>query len=176
MQQHLVVTVLGSFKPDLLHHFTQACEQFQCQLVNADSSVLGQELACMFYISGHWGQLAKLENHLNQLKHHHQLSLDFKRTDPKALIAPAIPYLVHISAVDRNEVPALVTGFFTGQKLIISEFSCTRYITSQTQTNMLAISMTVLVPTDTHLAELRESFILFCDEQNLDAMFELDRS
>jgi glycine cleavage system transcriptional repressor len=32
--------------------------------------------------------------------------------------------------------------------------------------------MTVAVPADTHIARLREEFLDFCDEMNLDAVIE----
>lgn len=37
---------------------------------------------------------------------------------------------------------------------------------------MFNLTMTINLPADTHLATLREDFMVFCDDRNLDAMIE----
>jgi glycine cleavage system transcriptional repressor len=174
-QPQLVVCALGEFKAEVLSQFTQTCQQNQCQLLNAKGLLLGKELALTLHISGHWSAIAKLESQLSQLASKHQYQLEIKRTEPRSFAA-SIPYLVHVSCQNKPEVAALVTDFFTSQKIVVHQFSATNYPAPVTHTPMMAISMSVLIPADTHLADLRESFILYCDEHNLDAVFEPDRN
>jgi glycine cleavage system transcriptional repressor len=37
---------------------------------------------------------------------------------------------------------------------------------------MFALSMTVNIPVRVHIATLRENFMIFCDDRNLDAIIE----
>ena len=37
---------------------------------------------------------------------------------------------------------------------------------------MFALSMMINIPAKAHLASLRENFLMFCDDRNLDAILE----
>jgi len=68
-----------------------------------------------------------------------------------------------------------VTAFFAERGLIILDLYSTSYTAQSTGTEMLTLNLTIQVPADDSIAELREEFMIFCDELNLDAILEAER-
>jgi glycine cleavage system transcriptional repressor len=86
-----------------------------------------------------------------------------------------VPYIVHITSVSSPHTLNQLLSFFNAHRIKVNELSISHYLANKTLAKMQTIVMTVLLATDVHLADLRENFIMFCDEYNLDAIFEPDR-
>ena len=65
-----------------------------------------------------------------------------------------------------------LSSFFASRNLEIAELNTRRYNAPHTGAAMFAVQMTVNIPGDTHLANLRDEFHEFCEECNLDAIIE----
>ena len=77
--------------------------------------------------------------------------------------------------MDHPGIVHPITEFFSRQKINIEELETETYAAPHTGTTMFALWMTVAVPDSVSIAQLRETFIDFCDELNLDASFETAR-
>ncbi|MDO8954959.1 MAG: ACT domain-containing protein [Gammaproteobacteria bacterium] len=174
-QQHLALSVIAPEKTDLLKQIAEICAQYQCQITEARFSANGQNHIIMMYIAGSWNAIAKVESPLLALASQENVFLKLTRTEMQAAQPTLLPYIVHITSVSAPQTLDQLLAFFTSNQIKLNDLAVTQYLANRTQAKMQTIVMTVLIPVETHLADLRESFIIFCDEYNLDAIFEPDR-
>ncbi|HCP04400.1 MAG TPA: glycine cleavage system protein R, partial [Pseudomonas sp.] len=62
--------------------------------------------------------------------------------------------------------------FFQHLNIDIEELHSFTYLAQHTGTAMLNLTLTIAIPVQTQLSWLREQFLDFCDELNLDAVIE----
>ncbi len=171
-KQLMTVTLLGPYTKEVIPAFTNMLAEFNCNVNESNVSVLGQNIALMMQLSGHWGDLAKLETALPQFSNTHQLQTCLQRTEVLEFETPMMPYLVHIIAMDGPGILSQVSQFFLDENIYVSAIAVEQYTTQTTQTPMSALCYTINIPSDISLSELREHFIAFCDEINIDAVME----
>ena len=78
--------------------------------------------------------------------------------------------------MDHPGIVHPITEFFSGKQINIEELETETYAAPHTGATMFSLQMTVAVPTGVAISHLRETFIDFCDELNLDASFEAARN
>jgi len=174
-EQHLVISFLNEASATVLQELTQFIAQGACEVERMRFAHLGQHQSGFMHIKGTWMALAKLEKQLEVLSRS-QEGIFYVRTEAAVYKDPLVAYIVQVIGIYQPDTLHKVVQFFNTQELLINEIATTRYFTVHTQTPMLSIQSTVLVPADHSLAHLREAFILFCEENNLDAMFEPERN
>ena len=76
------------------------------------------------------------------------------------------------NAIDFLEAPQRMADFFSSRMINIEDLVTSGYSAAHTGTPMFSVHMVVSIPADMHIAELREEFMDFCDELNLDAIIE----
>jgi len=79
---------------------------------------------------------------------------------------------VDVVALDHPGIVYRLAEFFSSRDINIEELSTATYAAAHTGTPMFSVHMTVNVPASMHIASLREEFMDFCDELNLDAVLE----
>ena len=75
-------------------------------------------------------------------------------------------------ALDGPGIVSDIANFFASQGINIEAMECNTYLAAHTGSVMFAMSMTVNLPARVHIATMRENFMLFCDDRNLDAIIE----
>ncbi|RMD68932.1 MAG: glycine cleavage system protein R, partial [Gammaproteobacteria bacterium] len=65
-----------------------------------------------------------------------------------------------------------VADFFARRRINIQELNTDSYRAPHTGTPIFNMTMRVDIPADTSIGALREAFMTFCDELNLDAVME----
>ena len=158
-----------------MDQLAEALRQTQCDVLNIRYSYTGGLQAGFMQVSGTWNAMAKLETQLKFLNQQHKDTIQYQRSQKTEYPAGMIPYIVQVIGVSSPHALGNVTGFFNAQELIMIELAAQHYYTPHTNTAMISIQSTVLIPSNFHLAHIREAFILFCEEHNLDAIFEPDR-
>ncbi len=76
------------------------------------------------------------------------------------------------AALDNPGIVHEISNFFASQGINIEAMETSTYAAPHTGSPMFALSMTVNIPARVHVASLRENFMLFCDDRNLDAIIE----
>lgn len=175
MQQYFALSAIAPQNSDILSQIAETCAQYHCQIIESRFTSSGQNQLILMYISGNWSNIAKIENPLSALGASEGVHLKITRTEMQEASPNFLPYIVHITSISKPDSLAHLIGFFYGQAIKIHDISINQYRANKTQAEMQTIVMTVLLPANTHLAEVRENFIVFCDEYNLDAIFEPDR-
>ena len=74
--------------------------------------------------------------------------------------------------MEQKDIVHKMVHFFSSRLVTIEEMITRSYQAPHTATPMFAINLTIGVPTNLHIAMLREEFMDFCDELNLDAVME----
>jgi glycine cleavage system transcriptional repressor len=172
MKNLLVISALSEDKPGIVDELSKTILDSGCNIEDSRMTVLGGEFAVILLVSGKWNELAKLENCLPALSRRLNLLLNSKRTELPRRRGNLLPYVVEVVALDRPGIVNQLANFFTRRGINIRDLATASYSAAQTGTPMFSVQMTVDVPAGTHIAHLRDDFMDFCDELNLDAIIE----
>lgn len=172
MDNYLVITALGEDHPGIINRLAAAVAEAGCNVVDSRMTVLGGEFAVIQMVGGRWDALAKLENALPGLGDELGLHVHWKRTHDRAHTGDLLPYAVEVVAMDHPGIVHQLAQFFSARGINIRDLSTTRYPAAHTGTPMFAVNLLLEIPGSTQIAVLREEFLDFCDQLNLDAVFE----
>lgn len=172
MEHYLVLSALGADRTGIVDELARAAADTRCNIADSRMIVMGQEFALIMMVSGTWDAIAKLEAQLPNLGKRLGLVITSKRTEPRPVQTEAMPYNVHVIALDNPGIVHEIANFFAVQGINIEAMETSTYAAPHTGSPMFALSMTVNIPARLHVATLRENFMLFCDDRNLDAIIE----
>lgn len=168
---YLAVTALGSQSEEVLEAFTKLSKQAGCNILESKLTSIGEECALIFHLAGSWNTIAKLEAALPTLAQQYHFTIHSKRTLPRQNKAPALPYQVQVTAQDRPGILNELALFFTQHSIVVERMECETYC-AKNQTRMTQILFEIGIPAKQHIATIRERFIVYCDDKNLDAAIE----
>lgn len=169
---YLVISALGEDKPGLIHGLSRQILDSGCNVEDSRMTVLGGDFAVLMLVSGNWNNIAKLENQLPRLEDSLGMTIHVRRTSRKTPGRNLLPYMVEVVAMDHPGIVHSLADFFSARQINVQDLVTTSYNAAHTGTPMFTVHMTVGVPADTHIASLREEFMDFCDQLNLDAVIE----
>jgi len=172
---YLVISAQGKDRPGIVNTLSKTALDCGCNITNSRMAVLGGEFALILLINGSAEAVTTLQQKLPSLEDELQLSITAKPTTPRNVEQRWLPYRVEVVAMDHPGIVHPITEFFSKQKINIEEMETETYAAPHTGTTMFALWMTVAVPESVSTSQLRETFIDFCDELNLDASFEAAR-
>ena len=172
MDTYLVLTALGKDRPGIVNQLSSAILDYDCNIIDSRMTVLGGEFAIILMLSGKWNSLTKLEDNLPGLREKLDLTITSKRTEKEELAENLMPYSVEVISIDHQGIVHDIANFFSVRNINIHELMTNRYAAAHTGTPMFSINMVVNIPSDTRIATLREEFLDFCDDLNMDAVLE----
>ncbi|MEZ2744507.1 glycine cleavage system protein R [Halopseudomonas bauzanensis] len=171
-EQFLVINALGQQTTALASMLTRLCMEQRCLIVSSRMSRHGTCTALLLQVSGNWDALARLETLLPPLAKREHFTLSMYRSSALEERPSALPYNVFVTAAQRPELVAELCTFFQHLEIDIEEMFSFTYLAQHTGTAMLNLTLTIAIPVKTQLSWLREQFLDFCDELNLDAVME----
>lgn len=172
MENYLVLTAVGKDRPGIVDRLSMTIMDNSCNIVDSRMTVLGGEFAILLLLSGKWNALAKLENALPAVKEELGLHIQSTRTEEKAKADNLLPYTVEVVAIDHPGIVYQIASFFSAREINIRELNTNSYAAAHTGTPMFAMSMILDIPASIRIAQLREEFLEFCDDLNMDAVLE----
>ncbi len=172
MSNLLVLSALGHDKPGLVTKLSNTILSYGCNIVDSRMTVLGGEFAIIMLISGNWNNIAKLESSLPSLQETLNLSVSCSRTDKRQSEADALPYSVEVIALDHQGIVHELAEFFSSRDINIYELYTGSYNAAHTGTAMFTLNMILEIPAKMQIAVLRDEFLEYCDQLNLDAVIE----
>lgn len=176
MDNLLVITAVGDDRPGIVDKLSMAILDCGCNINDSRMTVLGGEFALILLVAGKWNELAKLENQLPGLGESLTLTITSKRTEVETRQPNLLSYSVDVVSIDHPGIVYKIANFFSNRNINIRELNTNSYAAAHTGTPMFTINMIVNVPTDVRIASLREDFLDFCDELNMDAALEPTKS
>lgn len=169
---YLAFTLMGKDNIGLINSLAELIINTGCTINQCQANVLGEESVLAVLLSGTWNAIAKIESGLSSLEKEHGLSYLCKRTELPKVEKAFIPYTVQLVALENPEIIYDVSNFFTKLGISIQHLEAGRFQITQTNAVMFNLNMTVNFPADTHIPDLRERFMMYCDDLNLDAVLE----
>jgi len=171
MEKLLAITAIGPDRAGLIRDLSQAVSGSGGSIRESRMIALGSEFAVLMLVAGNWHSVNKIRDRLTQLQRDTGLTVTVRDTEPRSL-EPSAPYNVDVVALDQEGIVLRLSSFFANRSLEIGEMNTRRYNAPHTGAAMFSVQMTVNLPASVHVATLREEFLDFCDEHNLDAIME----
>ena len=172
MDKKLVISALSSDRSGIVNDLSQTILKAGCNIEDSRMIVLGGEFAIILLVSGVWNTIAKLEGQLPALEERLNMRIMAKTTAHLSNNKHTLSYGVDVIALDNPGIVHNLAGFFSSREINIQELSTSTYAAAHTATPMFSVHITVDIPADTRIASLREEFMEFCDQLNLDAVIE----
>ena len=171
---YLVISSIGSDQPGIVNELAKACSANNCNIVDSRMTVLGGEFAVIMMVSGIWDAIGRLESALPAISKKLELTTTVKHTRQRDA-SQSMVYNVNVVALDNPGIVHEIAQFFSSQNINIDDLHTGTYSAPHTGTQMFNLSMSIRLSADTHIASLREEFMDFCDDMNLDAIIEPQR-
>lgn len=174
--EHLIVTLLGPDKNGIANEIFKLASHCGCHVVESRIAAMHAEFSATLLLAGGWNTLAKFEASLPRLEKKYEIRALSRRTQNLASMAEQLPYLAYIAAPDTSEVIHKITQFLTEENIIIHELTSNTYKAPYSNQQMLSITAAFSIPISKIVADFRERFALFCDDNNLDVAMEPRKS
>lgn len=172
MSQLIVITAIGRDRAGVVHELTRAVLDCGGNIVESRMTALGAEFAMLLLVSGNWATLTRLESDLDKVAESGNLTVTIRRTESRPQLAGMLPYAVDVVCLDQPGIVHNIAGFFSDRKIDIAELSTRSYAAAHTGSPMFSVQLSINIPGDVPIAGLREEFMDFCDQLNLDAIME----
>jgi glycine cleavage system transcriptional repressor len=177
-KQELIV-VIGACCPDLaLWQFVlDEAVQAGLSVIQAELSEKGEAFHFQIELRGSWHQSAKLEIALKHIEAQsaEQGSLHWMRRSFENTLSNYLPYQVEVVSLVKADLILVFSQFFNVKGVKIKNMRTQTYLQPTTQVPLQLTRLTVWIPLDLNLSELRENFMILCDEYNLDSIFDPER-
>lgn len=172
MKQFIAISAIGNDRIGLVHDLSKAVADCGGSISESRMTALGSDFAMLLLVSGNWHSIARIETELNKLAETSGITIQLRRTAERAVREDMIPYSVDVVCLDQAGIVSAVSGFFAARGIDIGELSTRGYAAAHTGAQMFSVYMIVNVPARIHVGALREEFMDFCDQMNLDAILE----
>ena len=134
---------------------------------------LGREFAALLLVEGNWNHIARLENAMESLSNRLNLKISLLRAQDKdGEEDNTLPYAVDVFATDQINNVHDLSSFFSIRGIKVMDLSTSRYPAPFTGSPLFLAHMVVKIPVGTRIVSLRDEFLDFCDQMNLDAILE----
>lgn len=172
MENFIAISAIGSNTPGLIERFVKAVRDSGCNIVDSRMTVLGDRFSIMMLLSGSWNAIAKIEDSLPRLEEQLGMKAIAERAAERKPEGNFMPYAIEVVSVDQAGIVHSIASFFAARDINIEDLFSGSYKASHTGTPMFQMHLTISVPTDLSIANLRGEFMEFCDHMNLDAIME----
>lgn len=168
----LLVSSISPSAEEWLLPVLHACRRHRCAVAHAHSSHWGALCLNYFQLSGHWGSVAKMEAILPALAQEHKARILMERTLPSEHPAQHIPYQIQATTPEKSGVLHEMLCFLTQHQVHVEHLEASTYPAPKTQYPMSHVQLTIHVPGSVSIPALRDAFLGFCDDRNVDAYIE----
>jgi glycine cleavage system transcriptional repressor len=172
MEQLMVISAVGGDRTGVVHDLTRVVMDCGGSIRESRMTTLGSEFAMLVLVSGNWHSISRMEQELARFGDSNRLTIQLKRTEPKQLARELLPYAIDVVCMDQPGIVHNLAGFFANRSIEIGEVTTRSYPAAHTGTPMFSVQMFVNIPASLHISRLREEFMDFCDQLNLDAIME----
>jgi glycine cleavage system transcriptional repressor len=172
VKNYLVISALGEDRPGLVNELSRAILDCDCTIIDSRMTVMGGEFAILLMVQGNWNTLTKLEMQFKRLEQALGMAIIAKRTEGRVPTGDVLPYAVEVVAVNQPGIIHHLASFFASRSINIEDMVTRSYSAPHTGTPMFSVNLAIGIPANTHIAMLREEFLDFCDDLNLDAVLE----
>ncbi|PKM10751.1 MAG: transcriptional regulator [Gammaproteobacteria bacterium HGW-Gammaproteobacteria-3] len=168
----LAITLLGNRQTLFIEHVLPAISRCKCNIVEISVNDLAESTAAYLLIEGNWNHIAKMENILDSLQKQHNIHIHKIRQEKTASTKTGIPYTLEAISLDQNSIILNIASFLFERNIYIEEIKGSRYPAPYIHNPVFTTKFIIIIPSEQRLLQLREDFLDFCDQANLDAILE----
>ncbi len=172
MKQLIAISAIGDDRIGLVHDLSKVVADCGGSISESRMTALGNEFALLMLVAGNWHSIARIETELGKLAEASGLTIQLRRTAERATREDMVPYSIDVVCIDQAGIVSGLAGFFASRGIDIGDLSTRGYAAAHTGAQMFSAFMVINVPTRIHVGALREEFMDFCDQMNLDAILE----
>ncbi len=173
--EYLNIAFIAPNQQVVVDDLIQIISKNNCHLEESRLSVLGDNFAGILRIAGNWNGIAKTEEAIASLKNQGTVLLEVKRSEPLHLEGEYLPYMTQVVGLDTPGMVFSITQFFAQQQIQLIDVQIDPFQTSHSDTSMITVSLRIGIPADINIADLRERFMILCDELNIDGIMEPEK-
>jgi glycine cleavage system transcriptional repressor len=168
----LAITVLGGKTNDFIVETLSAISVCQCSVLELRTSNLTQLTVLFMLMDGNWNHIAKLEGMLDAIAKKMSMQISFLRPEPESKHPPGVPYTLETISMYKKDHLFAVTSFLAERDVIVDEISASRHQAAFFNNTVFSTRFILLIPDHVRILSLREEFLDFCDNRNIDAILE----
>lgn len=168
----LTITVLGHNRNYFITEILSTIRECKCSIVEIRYSRLEQTDAAYLLVQGNWNQIAKFESVMDAVEKRLGIKIHMLRPEREHKEKDFLPYSLETLSVDRDNLIESVSSFLTVRGIEVEEITGSSYQAPYISTSVFATKFIVLIPPEIRLLPLREEFLDFCDQLNIDAILE----
>ena len=172
MTQFIASSAIGDDRIGLVHDLSRIVADCGGSISESRMTALGSDFAMLLLVTGNCHSIARIETDLGKPAETSGVTIQVRRTTERAVREDMIPYSVDVVCIDQAGIVSGLSGFFSSRGIDIGELSTRSYAAAHTGAQMFSVYMVINVPTRIHVGALREEFMDFCDQMNLDAILE----
>lgn len=171
----LAITVLGSKTDGFIAEMLSAISACHCSVLEFRTTNLTEITSAYALIDGNWNHVAKLEGLLEIMRTRFQVQIIFFRPQESAPVpmhSEGVPYTLETISMEKKDLLFALTSFLLDRGIFIDEINANLHPALLFDNQIFSSRFTLLVPPDVRILSLREEFMDFCDNLNIDAILE----
>lgn len=168
--ENILVTTICKSDINVFNEITKLAAVNECHINYSHLYSLGADHSMTLQISGNWSGIAKIETALPSIAKRLDVDIVSKRTHQEKIDRFHLPYRIEITALDQPGLVYEVYEFVNSLDIHTDQLEIST--SKHEQTPILKLSMQVDIPAESNIADIREQFLIFCDELNLDGTLE----
>ncbi len=170
----LIVTALGDDGSNLFERLLRSIRESECQVRECRMTRLGDSCACFLLVHGKWNHIAKLESALASIQpgeriFYQRLEAETREEDGHA---DDLLYVADIVTREGSDVLDDVVVFFARHGIGIQDLRCSSYRLPYVNAMVSTIHLLLRIPPGIAVLSLRDEFLDFCEQLQVDAIFE----
>ena len=171
----IIITAIGSDQALLLTQLCTFANKYNGNIEYSNLAAFGSESVLTLLISGQWNTIAKLEAALPTVEKSLSSPILYKRIVVEKNADALLPYLVDVVALNHPGILQEIIEFFIEQSIPIQSLQTQVETIKSSDARLFSLSMKILIPGDMSISEMREQFLLLCDDFNLDGVIEPEK-
>lgn len=153
-----------------------ACRAEELIVAHVYQKEIGALSVLSLEVYGLWHHLVKLEARLDELANAVlEGQLFWQRVPEENQETLYLPYIVEAQTLVSHEIISVIVQFFSAKQIRLDEIFVDQWVEGKTLVPMQTIGLRVYLPITLSLSEIRENFMILCEQYNFDAIFEQRR-
>lgn len=171
----LIISVIGSDQALMLTQLCTFTSKYNGNIEYSNMASFGNEFVLTLLVTGQWNTIAKLEAALPGLEKNLNSPILYKRVAVEKNTETFLPYIIEVIALNHPGILQEITEFFVEQNIPIASMHTQIEPIKNSDARLFSLNMKILIPGDISISEMREQFILLCDDFNLDGVMEPEK-
>jgi glycine cleavage system transcriptional repressor len=171
----LIITAIASDQALLLTQLCAFASKYNGNIEYSNMAAFGNESVLTLSISGQWNTIARLEAAMPTLEKSLGSPVLYKRMIVEKNTDALLPYIVNVVALNHPGLLQEITEFFAEQDIIIHSLETQIETIQNSSARLFSLTMKILIPGDLSISEMRDQFMLLCDDFNVDGAIEPEK-